>query len=351
MKKLRIGYWPLSSNLKSAGDRRRVVFWANSRGHEIVTDLSQKVDVLIASEKSDFNSLVFAKTKTPVIFDLIDAYLSPLNKSDDTARGLAKKLSGQISGPVKPFSRHVGDFCQRSSAVICSSIEQQSVIKPFNLNTHIILDSHDEFPFVEPSLLSLRKHSNFQVIWEGQPATIRGVRQISSVLHDLNKINSLEFNFVTDKYYFQFLGNYIKRQTSGLLKKDLKEIYNKVNIIPWSTEALIETSKRSNLAIIPTDLSIPMQNLKPENRLLIMWRLGIPCLTSPSPAYTRVAQTAKVDCTCRDEEEWFIKFSHLLSDPHLAHEEILRGQNYLLENHNGNQLLNRWDTVVQSVLG
>ena len=124
MRKLKIGYWPLSENLKSAGDRRRVVFWAQARGHEIVTDLRQNVDVIIASEKSDFNSLVFANPKAPIIFDLIDAYLSPLNSYDDLARGVAKRLSGQISGEVKPFSHHAKDFCLSVDAVICSSIEQ-----------------------------------------------------------------------------------------------------------------------------------------------------------------------------------------------------------------------------------
>jgi hypothetical protein len=104
MSKLKIGYWPLSKTFQAAGDRRRLIFWANARGHEIVTDLNQKVDVLIASENSDFNSSYFSRKKTPVILDLIDAYLSPLNAQDDFARGLAKKISGQISGSIKPFS-------------------------------------------------------------------------------------------------------------------------------------------------------------------------------------------------------------------------------------------------------
>ena len=128
MSKLKIGYWPLSQTLNSAGDRRRLIFWAKARGHSIITDLNQSVDVIVASENSDFNSSHFAQGKTPVIFDLIDAYLSPLNPYDDLARGIAKKLSGQISGGVKPFSHHVRDFCVSSAAVICSSAEQEEVI-------------------------------------------------------------------------------------------------------------------------------------------------------------------------------------------------------------------------------
>ena len=60
MRKMKIGYWSLSPTLKSAGDRRRLIFWAKARGHDIVIDRTQKVDVIVASENSDFNSKYFA---------------------------------------------------------------------------------------------------------------------------------------------------------------------------------------------------------------------------------------------------------------------------------------------------
>lgn len=351
MRKLKIGYWPLSQNLKSAGDRRRIVFWAQGRGYEIVTDLSQSVDVIIASEKSDFNSLVFAKTKTPIIFDLIDAYLSPLDSYDDLARGVAKRLSGQISGGVKPFSHHVKDFCLRADAVICSSIEQEKVIRPYNLNTHVILDSHDEIPFIDVRLLKSKTGTEIRILWEGQPATIRGVREISPTLTQLTKSNTLHFDFVTDEIYFQFLGKYIRRSTLALLKKDLGEIISIAGITPWTLNNLVESARRSSIAMIPIDLSAPMQLLKPENRLLIMWRLGLPCLTSPSPAYVRVTNQAGVKGACEDPKAWLLNFNHLLNDPCFAYNEIVRGQNYLLENHTRTILLEKWDHAIESVMG
>ena len=73
VRKLRIGYWPLSQTLLAAGDRRRLISWANARGHEIVQDIHQKVDVIVASENSDFNSRFFTQKSTPIIFDLVDA--------------------------------------------------------------------------------------------------------------------------------------------------------------------------------------------------------------------------------------------------------------------------------------
>jgi len=351
MKKLKVGYWPLSRDLKSAGDRRRLVFWAQARGHEIITDLSRTVDVIVASEKTDLNSSILSKKKSPIIFDLVDAYLSPLNDFDDLARGVAKKFSGQISGELKPFSKHVKDFCLQSDAVVCSSVEQEEVISPYNANTHIILDSHDEIPFIEPLQPNHVKYRELRILWEGQPATIRGVRQVSSILAQLAITNRLHFDFVTDEKYFQFLGKHFERSTLALLRRDLKEVHDKISIIPWSPNNLFETATKSSVAMIPIDLSVPMQRLKPENRLLIMWRLGLPCLCSPSPAYIRVSDVAGVSSICENQKDWYAKFSNLLNEPNFAYEEIVRGQDYLHMHHNRNTLLRKWDYAIESVMG
>lgn len=350
MNKLKVGYWPLSSNLKSAGDRRRVVFWAEARGHEIITDLTKKVDVVIASEKSDFNSLVFSRLKVPVVFDLVDAYLAPLNPLDDLARGVAKRLSGEIGGEVRPFSHHIKNFCLHVDGVICSSIEQEEDIRKYNSNTHVILDSHEEIPFIDAKFLEFKNQNVIRVLWEGQPATIRGIRDISASLVSLTESNSLHFDFVTDENYFQFLGKYFKRSTLSLLEKDLCEIFPKVSITPWTLSNLIKSAKGSSIAMIPIDLSVPMQRLKPENRLLIMWRLGLPCLTSSSPAYLRVSSKAGVSVTCNDSSAWISGFNRLIDDSKFAYDEILKGQDYLRNFHTRNILLDKWDKAIDSVL-
>ena len=82
-----------------------------------------------------------------------------------------------------------------------------------------------------------------------------------------------------------------------------------------------------------------------------MWRLGLPCLCSASPAYIRVSDVAGVSSTCEDEEVWNIRFSKLFDDPVFAFEEIVRGQSYLYEYHNRSVLLDKWDRVVESVMG
>ena len=220
MRKMKIGYWALSPTLNSAGDRRRLIFWANARGHDIVIDRTQKVDVIVASENSDFNSKYFAQKNVPVIFDLVDAYLSPLNNFEDFARGFAKGVSGQISGSIKPFSHHVRDFCQHSNAVICSSKEQEEVISSYNVNTHVILDSHEEIPFVNQTKARNSFASVYRILWEGQPATIRGVKIISPALVELSKKIPLGLDFVTDENYFKFLNKFLQGSTLSVVAKD-----------------------------------------------------------------------------------------------------------------------------------
>lgn len=350
MKKLKIGYSSLSPSLSAAGDRRRLLFWASARGHSVTTDLSGRLDLIVASENSDFNSSIFYRKKIPIVFDLVDAYLSPTSPHEDFARGLAKKFSGQISGSIKPFSDHIKDFCRTSSAVICSSIEQEEIIRNYNFNTHVILDSHDEIPLLNPKKYEGTSDSECGLLWEGQPATIRGVRLISASIYELSKTMNFDMKFITDEEYFQFLNRFFKRSTMKMLEKDLANVKDRVRIFSWSKENLVAAAQQSSIAMIPIDLSVPMQRLKPENRLLIMWRLGLPCLTSPSPAYIRVSNKAGTSAICSSPDEWLSQFTRLMCDPELAFEEAVRGQNYLSEHHSREILLNKWDTAIKSVM-
>ena len=348
VRKLRIGYQPLSSDLSQPGDRRRVVFWAKQRGHEIVTDLSQATDVILLSEKADLGTFSRKTTGAPIIFDLVDAYLAPEKRTKDWLRGASKVVNGQISGTPRRFTKFVEALCIKSAAVICSSPEQQETIRPFSSNVHIILDSHDELPMLPFS--NFNNTTSQKILWEGMPATIRGLAQIGEAISSIGEHKRIELGLVTDENYFLFLNKYIQRDTTSLLASTLKSANSFSNIIPWSIKNLTEQASASGLAVIPIDLSKPIQYLKPENRLLIMWRLGLPCLTSPSPAYLRVAKKANVDSICNSPTDWLSKISEVIENRDFAEENARLGQAYLKEFHSSEQLLERWDRAFESVL-
>jgi hypothetical protein len=350
MKKLRIAYQPFSKNLSHPGDRRRVVFWAERRGHTLVTDINDKADVVILSERADFGAFPHKAPGAPIILDLIDGYLAPGDYLTDLGRGVSKVFFGQISGIPKPFTSFIKVLCTKVSGVICSTPEQLATISPFSSNIHTILDSHHEFPII-PFTPRIQKSGEGQnVLWEGLPATLSGVKEIKATLNCLSEEFSLSSIYVTDLNYNQFLGRYWKRDTRDILKRNLGHSYETASLVPWSKENLISSARSSSLAAIPINLSSPLQYLKPENRLLIMWRLGLPCLTSESPAYSRVSKIVGSDTICVDESDWTSKMTTLLTRQDIAEQIVINGQRYIRENMNEEILLEKWDNAVASVL-
>ena len=102
--------------------------------------------------------------------------------------------------------------------------------------------------------------------------------------------------------------------------------------------------------MIPINLDNPMQFFKPENRLLIMWRLGLPCLTSATPAYSRVSALAKVDLSCNSISDWTERIDQISRSTELAEENAILGQKYVKEFHNSDVLLEKWDQAFSSVV-
>ena len=75
MSKLKIAYSPQSADLKHPADRRRIVYWANQRGHELTTDLEAKVDVIVLSARADITAWTRKQVRPPVVLDIGDGYL------------------------------------------------------------------------------------------------------------------------------------------------------------------------------------------------------------------------------------------------------------------------------------
>ena len=347
MSKLRVGYVPNSQDLSAPGDRRRVVFWANSRGHQIVTDLSQQIDIIVLSERSNFTE--FSKVmEVPIVLDLVDGYLARESLLKDWLRGTLKVVDQQLSGFPKPYTSFVKEICASASAVICSSEEQKLMIEKYSKNVHSILDSHSEIPLVQ--FANISKNDVKSILWEGLPVTLGGVLGISEVLLNEFHENNTQINFVTDEKYFRFLGKYMTHSTLSLLSSRLSVMVNERSVIPWTVDNLTNYAKLSSVAILPVLLSNPIQYLKPENRLLIMWRLGLPALTSNTPSYGRLSRETGLDFICENDLEWQQKIDRVLKDRRYAAEMVSVGQDYLDKNHSNEQLLKKWDAAIDSVL-
>ncbi len=349
MPNLKIGYVPNSNNLGHPADRRRIVYWAKNRGHEIVLDLEQKYDVLVLSGRANLTQKTTEKNRSPIILDLVDGYLGNEHIWKDWLRGTGKVFAGQDSGTPRPYRKIVSEACQLVQAVVCETSEQKETILPFCSNTHTILDFHEEFPMLpfNPNF----EGSNFPALmWEGLPFTAKGLLLLRDAILAISKSKPISLEMVTDLSYPLLLGKYFPQPTRKVLKDIPKILGEDFKLTKWNIQSVVETAGRSHISVLPLDPSGTLNPLKAENRLLMMWRVGLPTLTSPSLAYSRVMRHAQIDGICSDSEEWHMKIAQLMDSIELRRESVEKGQQYIRDTHSKEKVLNAWDRLFESVL-
>jgi hypothetical protein len=347
MAAMRIGYSSQVPDMSHPADRRRLIYWAQKRGHLVTQHLKSPVDVIVLSGRSDFAKVSEYQAKAPVIIDLIDGYLGNENPIVDLARGLGKIGTSQLSGKPKRYSSALSQAITQANATICASVEQNVPIGKITKNSHVILDFHEEFPFV-PFLENTKLAK--QLMWEGQAFTADGLKSLQKVFSRIIQNFPLALNLVTDLETPRVLGRYGKKSTLSRVGDLPKLLGQSFKLTPWSVPNVISAARDSHISIIPLDPKNVLNPMKPENRLLIMWRLGLPCLTSSTLAYERVMRDAELNSICRTDLEWQGKLEELISSPSLRRENVQKGQAYIHEKHSETETLKRWDKAIESVL-
>ena len=349
MSKLKIGYVPISPDLGHPGDRRRLVHWAKNRGHDLILDLSQKHDVLVLSERADLTRWSEMENRSPLIVDLMDGYLGKEHLWRDWLRGTGKVLTGHNSGTPRPYRKIVIEACQLAQAVVCETVEQRETILPFCRNTHPILGFHEEFPML-PFNREVQSGNFPALMWEGLPFTAKGLLQLESSFLEITKAHPIGLEMITDLEYPLFLGKYFYQNTEKILNDIPAVLGKRFRLTEWNLQAVIDAAKRSHMAVLPLDPYGTLNPLKAENRLLMMWRIGLPTLASPSLAYTRVMRDTQIDGICHDANEWQIKITELMNSVELRKESVEKGQQYIRDTHSEKKVLEAWDRLFESVL-
>lgn len=349
MVKLKIGYAPNTPGMGHPADRRRLVYWAQKRGHTITENLDEKSDVLVLSGRADLTAWARKKDRPPLILDLVDGYLGREHLWRDWTRGVGKVITGHISGLPRTYRSIVADACSMSQAVICETVEQRETIIPYCKNTHAILDFHEEFPMLP--YRNANESAKFpSLMWEGMPFTAKGLLLLDEAFSEIASTRAIGLEMVTDLTYPLFLGKYFYRGTENILGNIPEMLDGRFLLTKWSLEAVVATAKKSQLAVLPLDPAGTLNPLKAENRLLMMWRIGLPVLTSPSLAYTRVMRDTGLDGICSSSSEWSQKILKMIETPELREQSVERGQQYIRDTHSEEMVLEAWDKLFESVL-
>ncbi len=345
LNRLRIGYAPISGKLDAPGDRRRFVHYARMRGVQFeMADPRRDYDLVILSQAADITAWSRYR-KGKIVYDLVDAYLA-VPRTDPRAllRGLGKYLSRQSRFLEFDFRKSIEAMCRRADAVLCSTVEQQGDIANYCENVRVILDMQSAT--TTKVKREYKAASPPRLVWEGLPFTLAAFEQIAGALRRVQRKTQFEMHIVTDLHYYRYLNRYAKTSTARLANR----LFDSAHLHAWNESSCAEIICASDLALIPLNLNDPFARRKPENKLLLFWRLGMPTLTSATPAYRRAMQGAQLSMDCATEGEWEVALEKYLTDESARREAGQRGRAYAEQKYPEDKLLAAWDDVLESVL-
>jgi len=345
MKKIKIGYAALNSDMKSApGDYRRFVYYANARNIEFSNaEVDKKYDLVVLSQGADI-SVWKEYSHGKIVYDFIDSYLSiPRSNIKALLRGFAKFCLGKHKKLYFNYWKLVQNMCKGSDMVICSTIEQKYDILPFCKNVPIILDFH------ENTVINYKRTYNIdekvKIVWEGLPSNLYQLNLIGGVLNKLSDKYNIELHVVTDLNRITLFNDYVISSTD----KQVKKIFNNSIVHKWSKENLSKVVCNCDIAIIPIDMNSSLNKNKPENKLLLFWRMKIPVVVSATHSYSRTMKDAGLELSCATDSQWLAKLEQLIKNENLRKKSASIGYKYANKKYSECNILRKWDDAFESI--
>jgi len=347
---LKIGYVPYSADLKHPGDRRRIGTWSKATKNELVLANPTESDILVLSAAANFDYWL-SRARQPVILDLVDGYLGEEPAFlKDLGRNLVRSFKGKSNYTAITFTKALRDACRKADAVIVASPEQAKEVLPFNSHVNVILDDHSELDAARQSRNgnSLEDVSPKYIFWEGFGYTIKHFKILAPNLDQFMHQSGYSLLILTNPNFARWGGYLGNVNAEKLIKKWFPKSKSQIEIIPWSIEEVIRCASISDFGIIPVDTNDQFANLKPENKLLSMWHLGLPTLFSSTQAYKRVADEVGISELCIDSRNWKDTLDN--SKINSFGESLCKTEKYINETHTKEILVEKWQKVFETVL-
>lgn len=336
---MKIRYLGSDNTYTEPVDRRRG-FGAISHmeGIQAVGDLS--FDLVFVGAGGDLAKALQLKREKPgarLIFDYANHYL----EEEATLRAFVRPIFHSVAGSYTPYFRGykalILELMHVADQVVCSSTYQQIYLKTLGIEATVITDIFD-WDFEIPDRIEEKPAHHF--IWEGKAFNLDALLKLERVV---NAFPDISLSVLTDEKF----GGYGATQIFGRSVEDeLIKRFQNVAYLPWTSRALMEELALSTLGLLPINVVSSIGRAKPENRLVLLWRFGVPALTSPLPSYKELAERTGVDFVCTNEQHWIdrIKTFTEASDQNLAQARFLK--DYADANYSVTVILDKWRAVL-----
>ena len=347
LSQLRIGYVPNTQSLKGAADSGRFCYYARKRAIKFeIADPNETYDLVVVTAGGDISIWSkYQKGNAKIIYDQVDSYLAtPDFDIKGALRGLAKFFSGQHRNLQLSYKKAIQNMSKRADAISCASEVQKKDFLIHNKNVHVILDVHNDLTQNIKKDYTAKKP--FNLVWQGLPVTLHHFFEIRDVLKSINSQQEICLHIVTNLEYYQYLRKYGKRNTIDICRK----IFDRVYLYDWNVQLASTIICACDMAIIPISPNDSFAMGKPANKLLLFWKMGMPTITTSTPAYAYAMDQANLDMTCRKKSEWREKLLKYMNDETARREAGEKGKAYTDSFYSDEIVVAQWDNLIQSVL-
>lgn len=344
--KIFIGYAVPGLSLTHPAFRRRAAYFLQSRAyHWEIADFNQRYDVVIVHHSADIT--LWAKyDKAPIILDYNDDYLITEGTSwMDRLRGPAKFASRQWRHWHADFRSAYAGMASRANAVVCCAPGASARLAPYCANRHIIMDMQPDPDWAPKTQYDVGATAN--LVWEGFPG-FQGIADMLPALCELKRKRAVALHLITTLRQPRYMNRFCRYETKDAVAKSLP--IRDVHLYEWNAPLFPKLVTACDLAIIPIDMNSPMWVGKPANKLISFWRLGMPTLVSPTPAYRELMREAGLDMLCATPADWETRLGEWLDSHALRAQVGARLVDFANTHYSNAVLLSRWDAALASVL-
>lgn len=343
----RIGYGGYSRDFSVPGDRRRFAAYADLRSLPFeLAELGRPYDLAYVTYSSDLPGWTARKRREgdrlKLVFELIDSYLTETGALRRHLKGSGRYLLGVDSRLSPDLGRTLIEACAAADAVVCSTEEQRATILRYNRNVFISFDYFGQELGSPKSDYS--RGDRLRLVWEGQSTTLGNIQSIREPLNALR--DKIELHVVSDRTTRRYFGRFGSFDS----RNHLRGIECPIVFHPWERSSFAARVKAADVAIIPIDLTDDFARGKPENKLVMLWQLGLPVVASATPAYDRAMRAAGIALTCATPDDWNRTLESLVnSSPEELQQLGERGWDFADTAYSREQFIRRFDEVFDSL--
>jgi hypothetical protein len=306
--------------------------------------------VVLVSQSADLTYWKrFLHEKVAVIFEANDPYVLDESGSLKTIfRGSFKFATRRHAYWEFDFKKTVMDLCKSVDAVVVGHHMVYDMLKPVMSNIYLIPDYSVDMSLKKKQDFQLSPNGEINIFWEGLGSSYIPFGDINRIFKHIKNYKFV-FHFVTDLSFHAIGDRYDKKYVFEVAKKKAPDMFEQFRFYQWSEFSYNNIGILCDFAIIPLPLDRSMNYYKPENKLLQMWRMGLPTITSATPSYKQVFDAAGLDECCQTDADWIAKITRFAEDLKSREHNARVGMAYVDKQYSNDAIDTMWQEVLDSV--